>query len=245
MIRRFSKGFLAYFRAFRVLAKRPSLFRHVLIPVLINVLIYTGLVYLSISRFSEIMGWFLSQPETWYGYVLYYALAAILVLSIVMAMVLTFTVVGNLIASPFCDMLSESVATVECGRATEKRAESFCTFVKRMLLTEFKKMFLLIGLGMGSLFLNMIPFLGLVSSLLMTLLIAFEYLDYNFSREGWLIRDRITFILRHFPEAFGFGLSVGLGMVVPILNFFVLPLAVMGGTLLFCEEVPHRSLSEK
>jgi len=240
MIRKLGTGFLTYFRSLAVIKKRPSLLKFVLIPMLINIAVYVGVIYFASTHFGTVMDWFISTPSVWYTYVLYYAVAVVLVVSYSLTVVLSFTIVGNLIAAPFNDLLSGNVAGREGGLVVQESGGGLTQFfsdAKRVIFIEMKKMILLIVVGLGSLFLNLIPLLGIVSSIIAVILLAFEYIDYNFSREMWPVRKRMVFIKDHLFESIGFGFAVGLGLVIPLLNFFSIPMAVIGGTLLFSKSV--------
>jgi CysZ protein len=49
-------------------------------------------------------------------------------------------------------------------------------------------------------------------------------------RRGWLLGDQKRRLFR--PDCFGFAVAVGIASLIPILNLFVWPAAVAGGTLL-------------
>jgi CysZ protein len=116
-------------------------------------------------------------------------------------------------------------------------------------VNELKKMSLfLIGMVL-LLLLNLIPVLGQlvysVAAILFTLFfLVVEYLGYVFSRKNYSFRDQRRYIWRRKFLTLGFGTGVLCILAVPFLQFFCLPLAVLGATLLWCENSRSSSLGE-
>jgi CysZ protein len=69
--------------------------------------------------------------------------------------------------------------------------------------------------------------------------LAAEYLSGPMARHLLPFRDVIRTMRAHLAVSLGFGLSLYVLLWVPILNFFLVPLAVVGGTLLFRALIPQ------
>lgn len=64
---------------------------------------------------------------------------------------------------------------------------------------------------------------------------AMQYVDYSFDNHGVHFDDMRSFLARQPLAVTGFGATVALLMAVPVVNCFVMPAAVIGGTLLRLE----------
>ncbi len=77
-----------------------------------------------------------------------------------------------------------------------------------------------------------IPVLNLFAFALAFLLITFQYISYPQTRRGIGFREGARFLRLHPFACLGFGLSVSFLFAIPVVSAFVLPVAVVGGTLL-------------
>lgn len=234
----FAGGFLYPFRGGKFLGRHPRLWRYVLVPFLINLLVFSLSVYFGLDFFSQTVVGMIPTGEAWYWVVLYYLAWVLAVLLTMLLVFFTFTVVGNLIASPFNELLSERTEEVVMGRA---KGESFSfAGIGRVMLDEGKKMAVFIMLMLLLLLLNLVPGFGtLVYSVLSFLLTVFflviEYTGYVFGRKGQRFKDQRQFIRGCRFKAFGFGVGVLCLLAIPLLQFFCIPFAVIGATLFWCD----------
>jgi CysZ protein len=63
--------------------------------------------------------------------------------------------------------------------------------------------------------------------------LAVEYLDGPMARHLYPFRQVRRAVQERLPLCMGFGAAVYLMLWIPVLNFFFIPVAVVGGTLLF------------
>lgn len=161
-------------------------------------------------------------------------------------------VFGNMISSPFWDVLAE--------RAEQKLLDRPDTpFDVRIALGDawmsvrhsILGLLLYVGIMGPLLLLNLVPGVG---SVLYTVLsypttvffVARELMDIPLSRRRTPFRDKLRWIGQHKPVLAGLGTAGMLMLAVPFVNLLVMPFAVMGGTLLYCqlhrvgEGVPQR-----
>ena len=239
---RFSSGFFYPFKAGKFLAGHPSLLRFVLIPFLVNVSIFSGIVYFGAQFFNEFVVSLIPSGEAWYWVVIYYTLWIIAVAVTGVLVFFTFTVVGNLIASPFNDILSTKTEELILGlRSDEKFSmQQFWRDSLQILGTEIKKIAIFVAI-MGVLFLlNFLPGLGsmvfsVCAFLLTVFFLVLEYFGFVAYRKRMSFQDQRRFIWSRFSMSFGFGVGVMAILAVPFLNFICIPLGVIGATLMWCE----------
>jgi CysZ protein len=82
------------------------------------------------------------------------------------------------------------------------------------------------------------PLVGLVGAIDTALLFAFDLFDLPLSRRGASFGEVWRFIGAHKGAALGLGGATALLMAVPGLGLFVAPVAVVAGTLLYCDLTP-------
>ena len=247
----FSRGFYYPFRGLRLLSRHPALLKYIIIPFLINLIVFSSAVYFGLDFFNTTVVGYIPHGEAWYWAILYYAAWILAVLVTAVLVFFLFTVVGNLIASPFNDLLSERTEESLLGKgpATAFSFKGFLRDARSTLVNELKKMcFFLIGMVL-LLLLNLIPVLGQlvysVAAILFTLFfLVVEYLGYVFGRKNYSFGDQRRYIWRRKFLTLGFATGVLCILTVPFLQFFCLPLAVLGATLLWCENSQSSSLGE-
>ena len=91
---------------------RPGLRRFFLIPILVNVLVFAGLVWLFIDQFEALLDWFLPTADSWWAQLARGLLWFIFAVAASVFLFFTFTLVANLLAAPFNGWLAERVAYV-------------------------------------------------------------------------------------------------------------------------------------
>jgi len=88
---------------------------------------------------------------------------------------------------------------------------------------------IIFSLGMLLPVANVIFFLGLA------LLNTFTFITYPQSRREHGLSESLQWIRNHFWLSLGFGITTLLLFSIPLVDFFALPVSVVGGTILFFE----------
>ncbi|RKG74725.1 sulfate transporter, partial [Corallococcus exercitus] len=222
-------------RAFRLIFRSRRLF---LLSSLCAVLTAIALVALAVLLYRYAPGLLESvwaRPESWYGRA---GWDLALILGALVAWVVGANVVPPLLLTPLQDPLSEATEA-ECAQADAVLSPaSFLRGMTTGLLHTLARMALLF-LGLAVLLpLNLVPGLGsiaftVLASVWTMLWMAAEHLAapmtrhlYPFAQVRRMLRERQALCL-------GFGAGVYLLLWVPILNTFFLPVAIVGGTLLY------------
>jgi CysZ protein len=155
----------------------------------------------------------------------------------------SFTVVGNLIASPFNDLLSERTEQILTGRENEElfSLRRFLSDAWKTVLMEAKKMWLFVVVMLLILPLNLLPGIGnaIYTVLAISLTLFFlcvEYLSFVMVRKRQFFKDQRRFIFSRKFLMLGFGCGVMAVLAIPFFQFFCIPLAVIGATRLWCDE---------
>lgn len=245
----FARGFAYPFRAGHFLISHPRLYLYVLIPFLINLVVFSLAVWIGLDFFNTTVESMIPVGDAWYWVVLYYFLWVIAVLATAVLVFFLFAIVGNLIASPFNDILSEKTEALLTGRT---RSEPFDlkAFIRdslHTLLDELLKISAFLG-GMVVLFLLFLlpavgPVLYSVLSVLWTaLFLVVEYTGYVFSRHKLVFRDQRQFIRQRKLASVGFGTGSLCLLAIPFLQFFTIPLGVIGAVHFWYDSNPPQLL---
>ncbi len=239
----FSRGFAYPFQAWRFIRHHPVLLRYILVPFAINLTLFISLVSWGYQLFDRLLGHWLPQGEAWYWAFLSYFVWTMALLVTLVIVFFAFTAIGNLIASPFNDLLSERTEELLRGNRQEE-AFSFRLLwhdALRTLVQEGKKIGLFVAGMLLLLPLNLLPGLGSVlysvlSFFWTVFFLVVEYTGYVFSRHRLSFRQQRRLILSRRLLFLGFGVGSLCLLAVPLLQFFCIPFAVVGATRLCVEE---------
>jgi CysZ protein len=241
----FLDGFRAPLRGLTFLWRHRALWKLVWIPVIINALVFSGLGALFATQFSKLITLLLPSGDAWYWAVLSVLLWALGSALILVLFFLAFTVVGNAIAGPFNDILSERVEAMTRGippPPAPPLARQVAA-VGRSVLESLKALASYLAVALLLLLWNLIPGAGAViytvaSGVWTLLFLALEFGDYYLIRHRPRFRARWACIWSHRWASLGFGAASSLMLLVPLLNLLLLPVAVTGATLLWIRLSP-------
>ena len=236
MVGDFARGFRYGVSGLRWLG-RPGLRHLVIAPLLINAVIFTlGFVWLWAqieSAHGALVGW-LPDALDWLAWLLWpLALAAMLII------VWTgFTLVANLIGSPFNGLLSERVVKLHAPAAATEGAPLWSELV-RAPLAEARKLLYFALLAIPALLLVLLPVINVLAPIVWGVygawIMAVEYCDYPMGNAGLRFGAQRRVLRQRRGLALGFGAGVTVITIVPGLNLVAMPAAVIGATLLWCD----------
>ncbi|MGB6289658.1 MAG: EI24 domain-containing protein [Desulfobulbales bacterium] len=235
----FSQGFLYPFRAGKFIKGHPVLFKYIIVPFLINFVILSVAVFWGLSFFNSVVVHYIPQGDAWYWVILSYFLWTVAILMTMVLVFFGFTVTGAIISSPFNDILSEKTEELLTGIHNEEPFvfKVFLRDAMHTVMDESKKIIIFVALMAFLLPLNLCPGGSLPYSILSVLLTIFflvvEYTGYVFYRKHLTFRDQRNFIYSQKFLMLGFGTGVMGVLAVPFLQFFCIPLGVVGATQLW------------
>lgn len=239
----FSRGFFAPFRSLRLLRGNPRLILYILIPIVINVVVFSLTVWLGFDFFGSTVLGYLPQGDAWYWAALSWLLWVVAALVTMVLVFFSFTVIGNLIASPFNDLLSERTEEILTGHIVDTpfSLRRFASDALQAVLTELRKLWVFVVVMLLILPLNLLP--GVGSALYMILAVSltlfflsFEYLSFVMVRRQQFFAAQKRYIFGRKFLMLGFGCGVMALLAIPFMQLLCIPLAVIGATRLWCEE---------
>ena len=221
-------GFL--FKGLKLLTS-PELRKFIIIPMLINVVLYSAALILGYFYISDLINQFIPSWLQWLSWILW----PLFFVSFFITGFFTFSVVANLLAAPFYGKLSAKTLAMVDGKSVETIEQPLA----KVLVAESKRIGYLVTRALPLLILSIIPGLNVIAPFLWAVFgawgMALEYLAYPFENEGVLFSEQKILVKSVRFGALSFGGLAVLGLASPVLNIIVAPAAVIGATLYFNE----------
>ena len=235
------KGAGYFLRGIRLIA-RPGVRRYVAIPLLINAVLFGGLIYLGASQFGLFLDWLLPDWIDWLQWILW----PIFGLTCLLIVFFGFALVANLIAAPFNGLLAEAVERSLTGMdcVGDIGGTRFARELWRGVASEVRKLTYALLRAIPILLLFLIPGINVIAPFIWMAfsawMLAVEYADYPMANHGIAFPEQRKLLANRRLLSLGFGGTAMLVLIVPLLNFLVIPAAVAGATAMWVEQLgPH------
>ena len=246
MVADISRGTQALARALSLL-NNPGVRIYVIIPLTINLLLFGALVWYGYSQFNVLVEWLMSFVPAffdfieWLIWIFFGMLAAITVF-------FSFTPVANIVAAPFNALMSEKIEIALTGKAVSSEI-SFTRMAIDAIGSQLRKLVYIMFWALGLFLVSLIPVLNLVAPVLWIVfgswLLSLEYFDYPMGNHDLVFAEQKKRLGERRGIALGFGGAVMIMTSIPIINFFAMPVAVAGATLLWVEQLQPNAVSTK
>lgn len=232
------RGALYFLRGVKLLTQ-PGVRKFVLVPLTINIGLFVLAIGFGIDYFQTFLDWLIQKTPQWLQW-LVSALWLVFVISALVVVFYTFTLVANFISAPFNGFLSAAVEAHVKGHAPQDSHSGIWREVVASIGGETRKLGYLASRALPLLILFLIPGINLAAPFIWMIfgawLLALEYADFPMGNHG----IRWSGVREHLKEkrltAIGFGGVVLLATAIPVVNFIVVPAAVIGATLMWIEE---------
>ncbi len=217
---------------------KPGVKRHVVIPLVINILIFAGLIWLLAAQFEVLLEWLMPTLPDWLAW-LDSLLWFIFGITTGIAVFFSFTVLANLVGAPFNSFLSAAVEKNLTGRSPISEV-GFMEELTKAICGEIRKMGLFALIALALLIITLIPVINLIAPVLWILfsawMLSIEYLDYPLGNQGKSFPEIRRAIQQKRLLSLGFGGAVMVATLIPVFNFMVMPVAVAGATAMRIEQ---------
>lgn len=229
---------------FRLLT-RPGLKRFVIIPLLINIILFAGFLTVLQHFFKQFDHWIAQYLPHWLLW-LEGLIHLTFYIGFVLVFLYTFVAVANLVSAPFNGFLAEKVEFYLTGKMPTSR--TFLDNVKdtpRILARQLALIGYYLPRALILLIFFFVPVIQLVAALLWfgfnAWFMALQYLDYPTDNHQVPLHDVHAFMWQNRLLSLSFGMSILVVTLIPVLNFFVIPAAVAGATELWIEKQQKNS----
>ncbi len=249
-LRRFRTGFSFPFRGLGFLKREPMLLPLAIMPAVLNLgLAVVGLA-VAFMNADDLAGWLWQRPESvdfWSGTlsVLWVVLAVLLALVMGTLWLVVVYALAGLLATPFTDYLTEQVERRVLGLADEEfQLARFLRDVSWSILHSGLNLAAWVLIMAPMLLLNLLPGVGnvaftIISGAATSLFLAREMHDGCMTRRrlSWWRKQQL--IMEHGALMAGFGCGTMVLFWLPGLNLVMLPVAHVGGALLYSRLALH------
>ena len=225
-----------FFQGFKLI-QRKGLRRFVLIPLLVNLILFSVAFYflyleleILIAKLMAYIPEFLSFLE-----VIIWPFA---VLVILMTFSFIFSAAANWIAAPFNGLLSEKVEAMLSDKPTpDAGIPELIKDIPRTLGREWSKLVYYIPRAIGFFLLSwLIPVIGqVIWFAFLAWMMAVQYKDYPFDNHKVPFFEMRRALKEKQGLSYGFGITVVFFSMVPIVNLIVMPVAICGATALWVD----------
>lgn len=210
----------------------PGLRIYTLVPLLLNTLIMAALSWWGVKQLHSWTELLINWLPTWLEW-LYWLILPLAVITLVFIVAYFFSSVLLVLLAPLCGLLSEKV---DAKASITTPPESLSSLIFRTIKRELTKLLYLLPRYLLLFVLSFIPFINIISPFLWLLFMAWvagvQYLDYGFDNQQHSFKATRQAARKDLLTVMGFGAAVVLFVSIPVLNWFVIPSAVIGATML-------------
>lgn len=225
-----------------VFSRHPSLLKLCLLPLLINLVVFGGVAVGLYFYYGDIVNWIWARPDSWIVRIVWYLLYVFIFLLVVLLAYVAFFVVQAILSAPFNDLLSERTEQLAYGK--EPPAFSLGFMLKglgKTLVHELAKLGIFLAIIVPLFLLNfVIPVVGPVVFLFVgfyvsAIFFAYDFMDFCMARRDWTFGQKWKVLKQNRALTVGFGSALAGALLIPVFGLLCIPMAAVGGTLLFCD----------
>jgi len=229
-----------FFQGLRLITQ-PGLRRYVMIPLLINITLFGGLIWLGFDQFEAFMNWLMPELPTWLQWA-EWLLWVVFTISALLILFFTFSLLANIVAAPFNGLLAEAVELHLTGEALNSAGgwQKMLRELVPTIIDELRKLLYLLMWSLPFLLLFVIPVVNLIAPFIWLVfsawMLAVEYADYPMGNHGLRSDEQKQRLGNKRFLALGFGGAVTLATMIPVVNFLAMPAAVAGATAMWVRQ---------
>ena len=246
----FFAGIKYFLRGFRLI-NTSGVRRFVVVPLAINITLFTAALWLGIvyieDWLAQIQNQFKGSFTGWLEWIntviewISWVVIPLFVLVYLAIAFYTFTLVANLIAAPFNSLLAEKVEAHLSGQ-TAGSDGSIIDMLKDIggsILSELRKLLYFLIRAIPLLVLFLIPGINIIAGIIWFIfsawMLAIEYSDYPMGNHSMLFPDQRRTLKGNKMYALGFGSATLTATMIPVVNFFAMPVAVAASTAMWVD----------
>lgn len=209
------------------LLPHPQLRRYLLIPLIINLLLYSGAFVLGYLTASNLMAQLIPDWLSWLSWILW----PLFFLSFMVIGFFSFTLLANLIAAPYYSQLSAKTWHLLTGAAISEAELSW----DKVFLSEIRRIGYLLMRLIPLLLLFLLPGINVIAPALWALFaawgLAMEFMAYPLENLGLTFPQQKQLLKRTRWSSLGLGGLIGLSLSLPVINLCAGQTAVIAATM--------------
>ncbi len=238
-------GIHYFFKGFALIIK-PGIRRFVLIPLFINIFLFSALIYYGWLQYQTLSDKLTALLQDWLPNwewlltLLHWLLLPLIMVTALIVIFFTFTFVANSISGVFNSLLAEAVEKHLTGKAIESPAEPWSNLIIGITWGVIEPLWYYLKWVIVLSILSLIPVVNLISPLLWfwfgAWLVSLEYADAPLANHGYKPPVQRQILAKKRLLTFSFGSTVLAAMLIPGVNLLVMPVAVAGATSMWVHE---------
>ena len=225
-------GIDCFFEGFR-LVRQPGLRKYVIIPLLINTLVLSALLFYGWNQYDAWETSLMSLMPDWMQF-LSWLIGILAGLIVFFIGIYVFSIIANIIASPFNALLAERVESELIGDQN-RTAINPMVVIGRTVAREISKLVYFLPRLLGLLILSLIPGINVIAPIAWlwfgAWMMAVQYTDFAADNNHLSFTDLRARLSESRFNAVMFGIIVYFVTAVPLLQLVLIPIAVAGGTV--------------
>lgn len=206
---------------------RKELRKYLLIPLLINIVLYAVVLALGYYFMMDLIEHFIPAWLDWLEWILW----PLFFISFLITGFFTFTLLANLLAAPFYSQLSAKTSAL----LSEQSQGVIEQPIIKVFLAELNRVIYLLSRMLPMLILFIIPVINVIAPLVWAIFgawsMALEFMAYPLEHRGLLFKEQKALLKDARLSGLSFGGLVVLGLSIPIFNLLISSAAVIGATL--------------
>lgn len=220
------------------LLRAPGLRRFVVVPLLINTVLFAAILVLGAQSFGHLIAALLAVVPAWLQW-LEWVLWPLFVVTAGIVVFFTFSLLANLLGAPFNGLLAESVERHLAGSSSRSASgwRDVIIDIAPAVAGELGKIGYFLLRAAPLLLLFVIPVVNAAAPFIWAVfgswMLALEYLDYPLGNQRMGFAEQRRLLKTRRGLTLGFGSATMIASLIPIVNFLVMPAAVAGATALY------------
>lgn len=230
-------GFSYVLRGFGLMW-RPGIRRFVLIPLFINILLFGAGTWAGIHYAHHWLQGLLPSWLEWLNWIL----IPLLFIGLMLMAYFSFTIIANFIAAPFNALLAQKLEMQLTGKPTPEDDTSLWLLTLKTVAAEWRKFKYFLAYAIPLLLIWLVPGLNLLAPFLWfafsAWMMTLQYIDAPAGNHTLEFEDQRRWLGTMPVTSLTFGAAMTGMSMVPVLNFFALPVGVCAATALWVEKRP-------
>lgn len=211
--------------------------RFVLVPLTINLFLFSFAFYFLFKEIDEYMGIIMNWLPSWLDW-LSTILWPLAVITVLVIFSFIFSTAANWLAAPFNGLLSEKIEYILIGeQVPDGSMMDIIKDIPRTLGREWTKLAYYIPRAIG--FFILLWILPVVGQILWFLFVAWmmsiQYKDYPFDNHKVPFNEMKHSLKQQQGLSYSFGITVAIFAMIPIVNLIIMPVAICGATALWVD----------
>ncbi len=238
-------GIYYFFKGFTLIFK-PKIRQWVLIPFLINMVLFSLLLYYSWLYFTIVTGFIINFVQTgfpnliWITNLIGWLIIPLFIGFSLVIILLSFTIIANLIAEPFNGLLAVAVEQYLTNQVPPSSSESIFKKILNFIPEKLGKLLYYLKWFIILLIISILPVINIISPILWFLFMAWiaclEYADAPLGNHHYSPAMQRQLLAQKRLLSLSFGSTTLIALFIPFINFLVMPIAVAGATCMWVHE---------